>query len=49
MAISYTTLFFYLHMKAMRAEIYRRRTISQQRKHAFDATRKEEENLDRVS
>jgi len=45
MAFSYTTLFFYLHMKAMRAEVYRRRTISQQRKQAFDAIRKEEESL----
>ncbi len=49
MAFSYTMLFFYLHMKAMRAEIYRRRTISQQRKHAYEATRKEEENLERIS
>ena len=34
MALSYTFLFFYLHMKAMRAEIYRRRTIAAQRKQA---------------
>lgn len=36
MALSYTLLFFYLHMKAMRAEIYRRRTISQQRRLAYE-------------
>lgn len=46
MAFAFTTLFFYLHMKAMRAEIYRRRTISQQRKHAYEATRQEEEKLE---
>ncbi len=34
MALSYTLLFFYLHMKAMRAEIYRRRAIAQQRRRA---------------
>ena len=36
MALSYTFLFFYLHMKAMRAEIYRRRTITAQRKQAHE-------------
>lgn len=34
MALTYTLLFFYLHMKAMRAEVYRRRAIAQQRRQA---------------
>ena len=34
MALAYTLLFFFLHMKAMRAEIYRRRLIAQQRRQA---------------
>ena len=34
MALSYTFLFFYLHMKAMRAEIFRRRAIAKQRRQA---------------
>lgn len=42
MALSYTLLFFYLHMKAMRAEIFRRRAASQQRRRAFEASRMEE-------
>ncbi len=45
MAFSYTLLFFYLHMKAMRAEIFRRRTISQQRRQVREFSSKEEQNL----
>lgn len=42
MALSYTALFFYLHMKAMRAEIYRRRLVAQQRRLAFNALKDEQ-------
>lgn len=41
MALSYTFLFFYLHMKAMRAEIFRRRTIAQQHRQATQAANNE--------
>lgn len=43
MALSYTLLFFYLHMKAMRAEIFRRRTAAQQRRQAYEATAAEQQ------
>ncbi|GJM03609.1 MAG: heme exporter C (cytochrome C-type biogenesis protein) transmembrane [Rhodomicrobium sp.] len=43
MALSYTALFFYLHMKAMRAEIYRRRTVAQQRRLAYNALKDEQQ------
>lgn len=46
MALSYSFLFFYLHMKAMRAEIYRRRTIASQRKQARESELGEEAGLE---
>lgn len=44
MIISYTILFTYLHIKAMRAEIFRRRTIAQQQRQAHQATQIQETN-----
>lgn len=46
MALTYTCLFIYLHMKAMRAEIFRRRTIAQQRRQAYEAMQKEEQKME---